>query len=130
MPPMLVRILLIAAAGACGALARYGLGGLAQRLAGSSWPLGTWTVNVLGSLLFGVIWAMAMDNERVIIGAETRIILLAGFMGAFTTFSTLSFETAQMLRNSQWVLAGVNAGGQVVVGLAAMFVGMALGRLI
>ncbi len=130
MPPMLVRILLIAAAGACGAVARYGLSGLAQRLAGSSWPLGTWTVNVLGSLLFGVIWAMAMTNERVIIGAETRIILLIGFMGAFTTFSTLSFETAQMLGKGQWVLAGVNAGGQVVVGLGAVFVGMALGRLI
>ena len=128
MPPVLVRILLIAAAGACGTLARYGLGGLVQRLAGPTWPLGTWTVNVLGSLLFGVVWAMA--DERGIIGAEVRIILLAGFMGAFTTFSTLSFETAEMLRDGQWALAGANMGGQVVLGLAAVFVGMAVGKLV
>jgi len=131
LPPILVRILLIAAAGACGSLARYGLGGLVQRLAGPAWPLGTWTVNILGSLLFGVVWAMSMADERgIVISAEARIIILAGFMGAFTTFSTLSFETAQMLRDGQWVLAGANVGGQVVVGLAAVFVGMALGRLI
>jgi len=130
-PPVLTRILLIAAAGACGSVARYGLSGLVQRLAGPSWPLGTWTVNILGSLLFGVIWAMAMADERgIMISAEARIIILAGFMGAFTTFSTLSFETAQMLRDGQWVLAGANAGGQVVLGLAAVFVGMAVGKLI
>ena len=125
---MLVRVLLLAGAGACGTLARYGLGGLVHRLVNTTWPLGTWVVNVAGSFLFGAIWALA--DERGLIGVEARIVLLAGFMGAFTTFSTFSFETVQLLRDGQWAMASCNAAAQVLVGLAAVFIGMAAGRLV
>jgi CrcB protein len=106
----------------------YGLGGLCQRAAGASWPLGTWAVNILGSFLFGAIWIMS--EHRGLLSAEARTVLLIGFMGAFTTFSTLSFETVQMIRDGQWLLATANAGGQVVVGVVAVLLGMAAGRLV
>lgn len=127
MPSVIAKMLLLAAAGACGTLARYGLGGLAQRIAGAGWPAGTWVVNILGSFAFGVVWILG--EQRGLLGAEARTVLLVGFMGAFTTFSTLSFETVQMLREGQWAAAVLNAAGQVVVGVTAALLGMAVGRL-
>jgi fluoride exporter len=69
-----------------------------------------------------------MAEERLVISGETRLIILTGFMGAFTTFSTFAFETAEQLRASQWLYAAGNVGGQVVLGVLALFPGMALGR--
>lgn len=122
------KLLLIALAGSLGTLARYGLGGLVHRLVPWPFPWGTITVNVLGSFLFGLVWALA--DERAIISGETRIIILAGFMGAFTTFSTFMFETGELLRSSQWALAAGNLVVQNLVGLAAVFAGWALARVL
>ena len=91
-----------------------------------SW--GTIAVNILGSFLFGLVWALA--QERSIISAEARIIVLAGFMGAFTTFSTFMFETGELLRDSQWALAFGNLALQNVVGLAAVFAGWVVARVL
>lgn len=120
------KLLLIALAGSLGTLARYGLGGLVHRLVPWPFPWGTITVNLLGSFLFGLVWALA--QERSMISAEARIIVLAGFMGAFTTFSTFMFETGELLRNSQWALAAGNLLLQNLLGLVAVFAGWALAR--
>lgn len=122
-----MKIALIAAAGAIGTLARYFLGGLVQRVSGGVFPWGTFAVNMAGCLLFGVIWAMA--EERLVISGETRAIFLVGFMGAFTTFSTFMFESSALLRDSQWALAFGNIALQNIVGIAALFIGLAIGRL-
>jgi fluoride exporter len=121
-----VKLTLIALAGAVGTLARFWLQGFVQRLTGGGFPWGTFAVNVLGCFLFGVVWSMA--EERLVISGETRLIILTGFMGAFTTFSTFAFETGEQLRESQWLYAAGNVGGQVVLGVLALFLGMALGR--
>ena len=89
--------------------------------------MGTFAVNMTGCLLFGVIWSMA--EERLVISGETRAIFLVGFMGAFTTFSTFMFESSALLRDSQWALAFGNIALQNVVGIAALFIGLAIGRL-
>ena len=123
---MMSRILLLALAGACGTLARYGLGGLVQRLSGQGFPLGTLAVNLLGCFLFGAVWAVA--GERGVGSPEARVIVLAGFMGAFTTFSTFAFETGQLIRDSQWLLAAGNVAGQTFAGVLCMFLGLAAGR--
>jgi CrcB protein len=102
---MLRRILLLALAGATGTLARYWLSGFVQR-SNLTFAWGTLAVNGLGCFLFGLVWALA--EERLLISGETRIILLAGFMGAFTTFSTYMFETRQMLAASEWLLGATN----------------------
>lgn len=125
-PQIWQRLLLIAAAGALGTLARYGLGGLVQRMAPSSLPWGTLAVNALGCLLFGIVWSLA--EERMLISGATRIIVLIGFMGAFTTFSTFAFETAQLLDDSEWLLAAANVLLHNVTGVVLIVAGMAIGK--
>ncbi len=121
------KLLALAVAGAVGTLARYGLAGLVQHLHESTFPWGTLVVNALGCFLFGVVWALA--EERMLISGETRLVVLVGFMGAFTTFSTYAFETSAMLRDAEWLLAASNLLAQNVLGIACFFVGVALGRL-
>jgi CrcB protein len=123
----LEKIIWIGVAGALGALARYELGALVQKLAGASFPWSTLVVNVLGCLLFGLIWSLA--EGRGLINPDLRTILLTGFMGAFTTFSTFAFETDAFFRDGQVILGLANIGLQLVIGLGAMLAGQALGRL-
>jgi fluoride exporter len=124
---MLRRILLLAMAGACGTLARYWLSGFVQR-SSLVFAWGTLTVNGLGCFMFGLVWTLA--EERMLISGETRIIVLAGFMGAFTTFSTYMFETRQMLAASEWLVGAANFAVENLVGLILMILGVVLGRLI
>lgn len=125
---MLTKLALIAASGAAGALARFGLGGLVARIYGGTFPAGTFAVNLVGCFLFGLIWPLA--EERLLISSETRTIILVGFIGSFTTFSTLVFETGELLRDSEWALALVNMGGQILLGLVGLIAGMAIGKTI
>lgn len=122
------KIAFIAAAGALGAVARFGLSGLVYRFYGGTFPAGTFIVNVLGCLVFGLLWPLA--EERLLISSETRTIILVGFVGSFTTFSTLIFETNELLRDSEWLLAALNLGGQVAAGILALVIGMWIGRSI
>lgn len=122
------KLALIALAGSLGTLARYGLAGLVQRWAGLGFPWGTAAVNVLGSFCFGLVWTLAA--ERAALSPETRAVVLTGFMGAFTTFSTFMFETGELVRAGQWLLAVANVAGQSVLGLAAVFGGWALARML
>jgi CrcB protein len=122
-PILLKQLILLAAAGALGTLARYGIYLGMQRLPWSNLPIATLIVNVLGSFLFGVVWPLAEQGRLT---PQSRLLILTGFMGAFTTFSTLAFESGQMLRDSQWGLAAANLMANNVLGIAALFLGMAL----
>lgn len=121
------QLVLLAVAGAVGTLARYWLGGVVQRLCGTGFPWGTIVINVTGCLLFGLIWTLAED--RLLISPESRVVALTGFMGAFTTFSTFAFETSQLLAGAEWFRAVCNVVLQNVVGVAAVMLGFALGRI-
>jgi CrcB protein len=68
-----------------------------------------------------------LAEERLLISGEARLIILTGFMGAFTTYSTFTFQTAEFLRDAQWFSAGANILAQLVIGLVCMFVGLAIG---
>jgi CrcB protein len=116
----------MAMAGAAGTLARYWLSSFVQQQSGN-FPWGTFAVNMIGSFLFGIVWTLA--EERMVISADTRLIILTGFMGAFTTFSTFMFDTSHLMRQAQWLLAFGNLALQLIVGLACMFLGFAIGRL-
>lgn len=119
---MLLQVVLVAAFGALGTLARYGVYLLAQRLPWENLPLATLAVNVAGSFLFGLLWPLAEQGR---LSPQTRLLLLTGFMGAFTTFSTFAFETGQMLRDSQWTAAALNIAANNVLGIGALLLGMA-----
>ena len=118
---------MLAIAGAVGTLARYGVGQLAQRIFNDSFPWGTAIINISGCLLFGLVFVMA--ENRKMIGTDARLVILTGFMGAYTTFSTFAFETAQMFSESQWATRGaINLIVQNGLGIAAVFAGLAIGR--
>ncbi|MBD3297416.1 MAG: chromosome condensation protein CrcB [candidate division Zixibacteria bacterium] len=124
---MLRKLLLIALAGALGTLARYGLAGLTQRLTNAYLPWGTFAVNVLGCFAAGVLWAL-LENRWAVSG-ETRTIVLVGFLGAFTTFSAWILETGELVRATEWGYAALNLALHVVLGFAALYVGINLGRV-
>lgn len=125
---MLTKILYLSVGGAAGTLSRYWLSGVAQRLAGGAFPVGTFAVNMLGCLLFGAVWGLL--ETRLLPGSEVRLLVLTGFMGAFTTFSTYMFETAELVKHHQLLLTLLNVVGQSVVGLVLVLAGIALGRLL
>ncbi|HEY1408350.1 MAG TPA: CrcB family protein [Promineifilum sp.] len=125
---MMQKLLLIGFAGALGTLARYGLSGFVQRRAGVTLPWGTLVVNIIGAFVFGLIWSLV--EKRLVISVETRVILLSGFLGGFTTFSSFMFETGSLISEAQWSLATLNLGAHMVLGLGAMFLGLAAGRAI
>lgn len=119
----MIKLLLIAAGGACGALLRYSLSGVAYRLLGQTFPWGTLAVNVLGCLLIGALWAMA---ERAPFPPGISLFLFTGTLGAFTTFSTYGLETLNLLRDGEIGLGLVNIVASNVVGLLAVGLGFGL----
>ena len=121
-----MNLVVIALGGAVGALARYGLSGAVHRFASPYFPWGTFVVNVAGCLVFGFI--AGLTDERLTIDQTTRAFLLVGVLGAFTTFSTFSFETVELLRNGETAAALMNAGGQLLLGMVAMFGGGLAGK--
>lgn len=125
---MLEKLGLIALAGAIGTLARYWMSGLVYDLLGRDFPWGTAAVNILGCFLFGLVWELG--EGRMLIRAETRAMILTGFMGAFTTFSTFIFESGGFLEDGRWLPALANVTFQTVVGFVALFAGLAIGRML
>jgi len=122
------KIAWIALAGGLGAVARYGVTGLLQTRTGTGFPWGTFAVNAAGCLVFGFVLAAA--ETRLTMSPETRAAILVGFLGAFTTFSTLISETRGLALDAGLALAGANLVGQTLLGFTCLVGGVALGRLI
>jgi len=124
---MIQKLAWLALAGALGTLARYGLAGFVHRIDGASFPWGTVTVNLTGCFLAGLLWTL-FENRWPVSG-EIRTLVLVGFMGAFTTFSSLILETGELLGSGEWMRAAVNMAIQNGLGLVALVAGTALGRM-
>ena len=120
----MTRLLLVAAGGALGAVARYGVGRL---LPTTGWPWPTLTVNVVGGLLMGLLagWLAFRGGAQ---GETIRLIAAVGLLGGFTTFSAFSLETALMLEKRQFALASGYVAASVVLSVAALFLGLMLAR--
>jgi fluoride exporter len=118
-----VQVILIAVGGALGSVCRYLLATAVQRYSSPFFPYGTFVVNVLGCLIFGVI--MGAARQRFVLGPSERAFLLIGVLGGFTTFSTFTYETFALLQDGECVRAFANAAGQVVCGLVALWAGYA-----
>ena len=100
---MTQKMLWLALAGALGTLARYGLAGFVHKINGASFPWGTLGVNLTGCFLAGLLWALF--EHRWPASGEMRVLVLFGFMGAFTTFSAFIMETGELVRSSAWLHA-------------------------
>ncbi len=125
MNPSLLNVALVGAGGALGAMARYGVGGLVHRSAAlAGFPFGTLAVNLAGCLLIGL--GAGLADARQAFSPEARLFLFVGLLGGFTTFSSFGYETIALLRDHEFLRAGLNAGISVFAGLALVWLGYAL----
>jgi CrcB protein len=124
----MMNTLFVAIGGAIGSAARYVVDGAVYRVFPATFPYGTFVVNVTGCLVFGLL--LGVGEERLAIGSRTRSFVLIGVLGGYSTFSTFTFETLQMMRDAEWELGALNAVGQPLLGLFALWTGLAIGRLL
>ena len=123
----MIKLLAIGIGGFIGALLRYGVSGWIYSLGKSSFPSGTLSVNIAGSFALGLIAAL---SGRYIIHPNLKLFLTIGVLGAFTTFSTFSYETVMLLQLNSYLKAFLNVAFSVLFGLAAAFLGLAAGKLL
>jgi len=124
----MIKFLNLIIGGAVGTIARYFLAGTVYRFMGTSFPYGTLIVNVSGCFILGFLASLA--DKRFILNPDVRILLMIGFCGAFTTFSTLIFETDNLVRNGQAIRAFSNIFVSVILGFILFRVGSFLGEII
>lgn len=113
----------IAVGSAIGGVARYWCSGVAARLIGETFPWGTLIVNVVGSFIIGFVATLTAPEGRVFIGSTTRLGIMAGFCGGYTTFSSFSIQTLNLMNDGEWVYAGANIVLSVVLCLVAVWLG-------
>ena len=122
----LQRCMVIGAGGFVGAVTRYLLAVWIGQKWGRTFPLGTFVINVTGSFLIGFLMALLM--ERFAAPPFWRLLLVVGFLGAYTTFSTFEYETGGLLRNGEVVLAALNVILSVLAGFGALKLGEILAK--
>lgn len=113
----------IAIGSAIGGVARYWCSGVAARLIGETFPWGTLIVNVLGSFLIGLFATLTAPDGRVFVGSTARLAFMAGFCGGYTTFSSFSIQTLNLMHDGEWAYVGANITLSVVLCLLAVWLG-------
>lgn len=122
------QLIYIGIAGFFGAIARYLLSGWTTSFVDGRFPLGTMTVNVLGSLFLGFLYTLSV--ERLVLTPELKVALTVGFLGAFTTFSTFSLETYNLIREGSIALSIVNILLNMSLGLVAVIAGVSAAKIL
>jgi CrcB protein len=113
----------IAVGSGLGGAARYWCSGLAARMIGETFPWGTLIVNVVGSFIIGLVFTLTGPDGRVFVSATARQFVLTGLCGGYTTFSSFSLQTLNLIENGQFLYAGANIVGSVVLCLLAVWLG-------
>lgn len=122
------RLLLIGLAGFVGTIGRYWLSGVVARRYGETFPLGTLVVNLAGCFLVGLLFYLM--QERFMVNPTTRTVILIGFLGAFTTFSSIGLQTFTLLQDGEFGLATLNLTASNFVGVALVWAGYTLARIL
>jgi CrcB protein len=128
---MNIAYLWVALGGALGSVSRYWLSGLVAERFGESFPWGTLAINVTGSFVIGVIGALALSEGRM--DSQSRAFavqfLMYGICGGYTTFSSFSLQTLNLLREREWLYAGGNVLLSVGLCMVAVWLGWLLGMV-
>ena len=122
----MLTYLYVAVGGALGSVARFWLTIAVESGAGGSFPLGTLVVNVSGSFLIGLVAALTGPDGRWVAAPAIRNFMMIGICGGYTTFSSFSLRTMELIRDRQWLHAGGNVFGSVVLCLAGVWLGHTL----
>ena len=126
---MLIKLLYVGMGGFIGATLRYATSGIIGRFTSQAqFPFGTFVVNLMGCFLIGFLAGLA--DSRDLFNASARAFVFTGVLGAFTTFSTFSYETLGMFQNGQTSPAVMNIGFQILLGLVGVWGGIQLSRLV
>ena len=120
------QVLAIAIGGAVGSVLRFWMANGVHALAGRGFPYGTLAVNVLGSLLMGILFVLLLERSNI--DAVLRVGLLVGVLGGFTTFSTFSIETFNLIEQGEVIKALLNMALSVVLCVGGTWTGVILGR--
>ncbi len=123
-------VLAVAVGSAVGGAARWGLSGLVARSFGETFPWGTLIVNVSGSFLIGLFATVTGPDGRLLVSPVTRQLVMPGFFGGFTTFSSFSLQTLSLAQDGEWSWAAANVVFSVVLCLAGVWLGAALGGVV
>lgn len=113
--------LMLLGGGLIGTAGRYLLAGAVYRWLGTGFPYGTLAVNTSGCLVIGFLGTLA--EQKFLLSSEARLFWMVGLLGAYTTFSSLIYESWRLIQDGEALLAGVNLLGSVMLGLAALWVG-------
>ena len=113
----------IAIGSALGGMARYWCSGIAARLIGETFPWGTLIVNVVGSFIIGFFATLTGPDGRVFVGTTARQFVMIGLCGGYTTFSSFSIQTLELVHDGEWLQASANIVASVVLCLLAVWLG-------
>jgi CrcB protein len=116
----------VALGGALGTTARYWLSGVVARSIGETFPWGTLVINVTGSFVIGFFAALTGPDGRLFVGSTTRQFVMIGMCGGYTTFSSFSLQTLNLINDGEWLRAGANIGLSVLLCMIAVWVGVVL----
>jgi fluoride exporter len=108
---------------ALGGMARYWCTGVAAALIGETFPWGTLIVNVTGSLIIGFFATITGPDGRMFVGSEVRQFVMIGILGGYTTFSSFSIQTLNLMHAGEWLNASLNIGASVILCLLAVWLG-------
>ena len=121
-----MTVLFVGIGGFFGAIARYLIDGWVVERTGAVFPWGTLVVNLSGAFVLGILFALTV--ERGALPAEIRAPVLIGFIGAYTTFSTLALESWRLIEDGSYLLGAANLAGSIALGLVAVVAGLLAGR--
>ena len=123
----MLRLFVIAVGGAIGTLLRYLMGGLDYRFSSGVFPVSTLVVNVTGSLAIGFLWGIV---DRFNFSPNMRMFVFIGILGGYTTFSTFSLETFNLMRDGEYRIAIMNMIFSVVLSIGAVFLGFFVSKML
>jgi len=113
----------VALGGALGTIARYFISGLVANAFGETFPWGTLIINVTGSFVIGFFWTLTSPDGRLLVSGSTRQFVMTGLCGGFTTFSSFSLQTMNLINDGEWLYAGGNVLGSLTFSMLGVWLG-------